>query len=168
MGMGFRRPARLRAHWTASINIGDRFCARSRNGLNSIGVSQPVILTACGRHAKITIGDDVGMSGCSVTSMCSVSIGNGVMIGSGVLITDSDSHPLTIQGRRHNGPIGMAPIRLEDHVFVGARAIVLKGVVVGRGAVIGAGAVVTKSVPANAIVAGNPARTVGFIEQSVH
>ena len=53
------------------------------------------------------------------------------------------------------------PVFIEDDVFIGARAMVLKGVRIGKGAVVGAGAVVTKDVPPNAIVAGNPARVVG-------
>ncbi len=158
----------LRRHWTATITIGERYCARSRSRFNSIGVSQPVILTAWGRNSSIAIGDDVGMSGCSITAMSSVAIGTGVLVGSGAIITDSDLHPLTAQGRMHGGSVPTAATRIEDHVFVGARAIVLKGVVIGRAAVIGAGAVVTKSVPANAIVAGNPARLVGYVEEDLH
>ena len=55
------------------------------------------------------------------------------------------------------------PIRIEHDVFIGARAMILKGVAIGRGAVIGAGAVVTKNVEAGQIVAGNPARVVGSV-----
>jgi maltose O-acetyltransferase len=53
-----------------------------------------------------------------------------------------------------------APIVIEDHAFIGSRAIILKGVTVGRGTVVGAGSVVTKDVPPFAIVAGNPARII--------
>jgi acetyltransferase-like isoleucine patch superfamily enzyme len=53
------------------------------------------------------------------------------------------------------------PIVIEDDVWIGYRAIVLKGVTVGRGSVVGAGSVVTRDVPRYAIVAGVPARKVG-------
>lgn len=49
---------------------------------------------------------------------------------------------------------------IEDDVWVGTRAIILAGVIVGRGAVVAAGAVVTKSVPPYAIVGGNPAKVI--------
>jgi acetyltransferase-like isoleucine patch superfamily enzyme len=52
------------------------------------------------------------------------------------------------------------PVRIGNHVWIGARAVVLKGVTVGDGAVIGAGAVVTQNVPPNTMVAGVPARAI--------
>lgn len=51
-----------------------------------------------------------------------------------------------------------APINIGNHVWIGLRAIILKGVTIGDGAVIAAGAVVTNNVPANSVVAGVPAR----------
>ena len=56
------------------------------------------------------------------------------------------------------------PIVIGDDVFIGARCIITKGVTIGNGAVIGAGSVVTRDVPPNTIVAGNPARIVKQIE----
>ena len=51
-----------------------------------------------------------------------------------------------------------APVVIEDNVFIGARCIILKGVTIGENSVVGAGSVVTKSIPANEIWAGNPAK----------
>jgi len=61
-----------------------------------------------------------------------------------------------------DGVAGVAPILVGDHVSIGANATVLGGVVIGEHAVVGAGAVVTRAVPAHAVVAGNPARIVGY------
>jgi acetyltransferase-like isoleucine patch superfamily enzyme len=151
----FRKPPGAR------IEIGRRFEALSTSRNNAIGVFQPVMLTALGKDTLISIGDDVGMSGCSITAMNKISIGNRVMIGSGVLIMDTDAHPLDAAARQRGEIAQGRPIQIDDDVFIGARAIVLKGVHIHRGAVIGAGAVVTRDVPEFAIVAGNPARVVG-------
>ena len=102
------------------------------------------------------------MSGCSITAEERISIGNRVTIGSGVLIMDTDAHSI-VPGERKSGLGRTAPIIIEDDVFIGARAIVLKGVHVGRGAVIGAGAVVVNDVATMTIVGGNPARTIGTV-----
>ena len=58
-----------------------------------------------------------------------------------------------------------APIKIHDNVWIGERAIILKGVTIGKGAIIAIGAVVTKDVPEYAIVAGNPARIVKYLKQ---
>jgi maltose O-acetyltransferase len=57
------------------------------------------------------------------------------------------------------------PIVIEENVWIGGSAILLPGVTVGRNAVVGAGAVVTRNVPANTVVVGNPARVIREIEQ---
>jgi maltose O-acetyltransferase len=54
---------------------------------------------------------------------------------------------------------------IEDNVWIGGAAILLPGVRVGQNAVVGAGAVVTRDVPADTVVAGNPARVIREIEQ---
>ncbi len=56
------------------------------------------------------------------------------------------------------GPIAYGPVVLEDSVWLPWRVFILPNVVIGRNAIIGAGAVVNKSIPANALAAGTPAR----------
>jgi acetyltransferase-like isoleucine patch superfamily enzyme len=87
-------------------------------------------------------------------------IGRNCMIGPGCYLTDGD------HGTAADGPVGAQPMEarpviVEDDVWLGAGVIVLSGVRIGRGAVVGAGAVVTRDVPANAKVAGVPARVIG-------
>lgn len=55
----------------------------------------------------------------------------------------------------------MAPIIVEDDVWIGANAVLVSGVTIGKGSVVGAGAVVTRSFPPYSIIAGVPARTIG-------
>lgn len=90
-----------------------------------------------------------------------VFIGRGTEISWDVQILDTDFHVMVRSdglSRRKT-----APIVIGQHVLIGARAMILKGVTVGDGAVIAASAVVTKDVPAKAVVAGNPARVVGSV-----
>lgn len=86
----------------------------------------------------------------------SVRIGRGVKIGWDVLIMDTDLHG-------HSGRPAIAkPIVIEDGVWIGCRAMILKGVRIGEGAVIAAGAIVTKDVPAHAVVASPHAIVVSW------
>lgn len=84
-----------------------------------------------------------------------------------VSIYDTDVHARAAELRRRDygieDAVESAPIVIEDDVWLGIGAIVLKGVRIGRGAIIGAGAVVTSDVPAYAIAAGNPARVIGSV-----
>ena len=140
------------------IEIGDDFTAISNIKDNSIGVPHRVVIRTVANGAEIVIGSGVGVSGCVISAAKSIHIGDRVLIGSGALIFDSDLHPLAA-GERHGQGV-CAPIVIEDDVFIGARAIVLKGVAIGKGAVVGAGAVVAKDVPPGAIVVGNPAKVI--------
>jgi acetyltransferase-like isoleucine patch superfamily enzyme len=51
-------------------------------------------------------------------------------------------------------------IRVEDHVWIGARAVILPGVTIGEGAVVGAGSIVSRNVPPWSIAVGNPAKVI--------
>ncbi len=87
-----------------------------------------------------------------------VRIGERCSISWDVEIIDTDFHQVvTEDGSPHQI---RAPIVIEDRVWIGARAIILKGVTIGHDSIVGAGAVVTKSVPPFSLCVGNPARVV--------
>lgn len=87
-----------------------------------------------------------------------ISIGDNVSIAYNVLIQDSDYH--TMYKEDGTPKPQTLPIVIEADVWIGANAIVLKGVTLGRGCVVAAGSVVTKSVPPYSLVGGNPARII--------
>ncbi len=103
--------------------------------------------------ATLTLGSGFANRNSWISCACEITIGEQVFIADQVIIRDWDGH--TIVGRDNK-----APIRIGNHVWIGMRSIILKGVTIGDGAVVAAGAVVTKDVPAGVVVAGNPARIV--------
>lgn len=105
--------------------------------------------------AKLTLGKGGYASpGAWISCACAISIGDDVAIADHVIIRDWDGHAIV------GGRPDKLPITIGNHVWIGMRAIILKGVTIGDGAVIGAGSVVTKDVPPNTVVAGNPAKIV--------
>jgi acetyltransferase-like isoleucine patch superfamily enzyme len=103
-------------------------------------------------------GTFVGM-GCEFNISGSIRIGKECMIAAGCRFIDHD-HGTAGEATMNRQPLKIEPIVLEEHVWIGANAVVVKGVHIGTGAVVGAGSVVTRSVPAYAIVAGTPARVI--------
>lgn len=154
----------LQKHRGSEICLGDGLELRSTPASNPLRPFQPVVLSTRRRGAVIRVGKDCGATGAVLVAEERIEVGDRVLLGANVLITDTDFHPLAPDQRRRTPQAGAhAPVVIEDDVFVGTQAIILKGVRIGRGAVVGAGAVVTRTVPPGAIVAGNPARVVGQV-----
>lgn len=147
------------------LKIGSGFRCNNKVESNSIGLIQPCVFNISYPGSCLIIGDNVGISGCSICARKSIKIGNNVLLGSGCLITDSDAHPIDWQVRRESreDQVRCAPVIIGDDVFIGARSIILKGVKIGDRSVIGAGSVVVKNVPADCIVSGNPAKVVRYL-----
>ena len=128
---------------------------------------QPVRIGVWGREpgqGRITIGDCVLISpGCRISAGSEIVIGDGTMLANGVYITDSDWHGIYDRIKR---PADDTPVHVGRNVWLGDHCMILKGVTIGDNSVVGAGAVVTKDVPANVIVAGNPARVVRELDTS--
>jgi acetyltransferase-like isoleucine patch superfamily enzyme len=109
------------------------------------------------RREGASIGRNTRIShGCTIDLRSGLSIGENVSVSPEVMIL-AGSHD--VQAPRFDDIAGF--VTIEDHAWIGARAVILPGITVGRGAVVAAGSVVTKSVAPMSIVAGVPAKSVG-------
>ena len=107
---------------------------------------------------ELKIGNNSGI-GISSEINGPVIIGNDVMMGPEVVIyTSGHKYEKLDIPMREQGSTEVRPVIIEDDVWIGRRAIIMPGIVVGKGAIIGAGAVVTKNVSQYSIVGGVPAR----------
>lgn len=96
-----------------------------------------------------------------------VVIGDHCLLAGEVKIFDNNSHSLDPQKRRERTILDqsdVSPVTIEDDVWIGTNALIMKGVTIGRGAVVAAGSVVTNSVAPYTVVGGNPARVIKVIE----
>lgn len=106
-------------------------------------------------NAILELGSGYANHGLRLHCFNHIRIGNKVYIGDDVTIRDDDSHELIGSSRPRS-----LPIVIEDCVWIGTKATILKGVTLGKDSVVAAGAVVTKDVPPGCLVAGVPARVV--------
>jgi len=141
--------------------MGENFTMINGAHGNPIGCFQPCTFFV-DKGAKLTIGDHVGISQTAIICHNNIFIGNNVKIGGGVCIYDTDFHALdyryrAIQSTDFAHKVNK-PVTVEMNVFIGAHSLILKGVTIGENSIVGAGSVVTKSIPANQIWAGNPAK----------
>lgn len=94
-----------------------------------------------------------------------VTVGDGVFIGPGAILTN-DRHPRSANaagGLAREGDWTVSPIHVADGASIGAGAVIVAGCDVGPFAMVGAGAIVTHDVPGHSVVAGNPARRIGWV-----
>lgn len=155
----------LRATGIPSVNvslggkaeIGERF--HIRTGVSSTEVGTPGTRIRVGRGGRLRIGNRVGMSNATICCEESVEIGNDVMLGGGAQVFDTNFHSTDASERIAGPSVGVrtAPVTIGDRAFVGANAMVCKGVAIGAEAVIAAGSVVVRSVPPGEVWGGNPA-----------
>jgi acetyltransferase-like isoleucine patch superfamily enzyme len=156
----------IQRHRRSQMMFGARLQLRSTARANPLGANHPVILTTWQAGAKLTIGDDFGMTGGTICAAESITIGDRVNVGANSSIIDTDFHPLDpVQRREHPTEARTAPIVIEDDVFIGMNCLILKGVTLGVGCVIGAGSVVTRNVPPSTIAVGNPAKIIGPVRR---
>ena len=106
-------------------------------------------------NAELIIGRGYMNYNSSIECFEKIEIGDNVCISENVQIRDSDNHK--IKGKENECT---KPVKIEDDVWIGVGATILKGVTIGKGAIIAAGAVVNKDVPAHTLVGGVPAKVI--------
>jgi acetyltransferase-like isoleucine patch superfamily enzyme len=131
---------------------------------------------AIGEAGRVVIGDWCHLSSVMLLCELQIRIGSYVAIGWNAAIADTDFHPVAPADRQADAiacsPLGSGrsrpavlrlPVVIEDDVWIGPCATILKGVTIGAGSVIEPGAIITRDVPRQSRVAGNPARVLGEV-----
>ena len=165
----------LDIHPKSQVTIGHDFTITSGGNYNPLCRNIKGCIVAERSNTKITIGNHVGMSAPCLWAKKEINVGNYVNIGGDCIIIDSDAHNLDWKIRDSGIMFSTketldvhtakcAPINIQDHVLIGARCIILKGVTIGENSVIAAGSIVTKDVPANVIAGGNPCKVIKNIK----
>ncbi len=118
----------------------------------------PPFYTECG--INITVGKNVFINACCIfQDQGGIEIGDNVLIGHSVVIAtlNHDFDP--------NNRLSMyaKKVKIGNDVWIGSNSTILPGVAINDGAIVGAGSVVTKDVPKNAVVAGNPAKVIKYV-----
>lgn len=120
----------------------------------------PPFYTDCGKNIRVGARVFINQN-CTFYALAEISIGDDVLIGPNVSLITSE-HPVAPSQRRTH--LLGRPISIKNGVWIAAGSIVIGGVTVGENSVVAAGSVVTRDVPANTLVGGNPARVIRSIE----
>ena len=162
-----------------TVLTGDLAFKRFRSEVEPVALSVGSGCTMDGVHfnlgpdARMCVGDHCYFTNVVLLCEQEIRIGSCVLIGWNTTVTDSDFHPIGPAERiadaiacspasdgRPRPPIARRPVVIENDVWVGPAATILKGVTIGTGAFIEPGAVVSADVPAGARIMGNPAQVV--------
>ena len=150
---------RINSEYHTSEEISELFSSLIGQPVENFGLFPP-FYTDYGKN--ISVGKNVFInSGCCFQDQGGITIGDDCLIGQQVVIATLN-HDLRPAHRKNMLP---APVVIGNNVWIGAHATILAGVTIGDNAVVAAGAVVTKSVPANAVVAGVPAKVVKTVQE---
>ena len=161
-GCHFRGKMIFRRNPGSIITIGNNCKFYSAAWSNMVGINRQCILGTMRPNAKITIGDETGLSGTIIIADESIKIGSNVLCGANVTIIDCDSHHVIRSQEGITDPPS-APVVIGSNVWLDMNVIVLKGVTIGHNTVIAANSVVTKNLPSNVLAAGQPAKIVKYL-----
>ena len=148
--------------------IGKNVRINSRFSANPIG-GQSFTSIVVKKNCVLSIKDNVAISNSSIFCSDRITIMEDVFIGGDCKIYDTDFHSLILENRiLDNDPdIKTSPVVIEKGAFIGTHTIILKGVTVGEESIVGAGSIVTKNIPPREIWAGNPAKFIRKLNDTI-
>lgn len=151
-----------RRNSSAIFEIGQNVKILNKLEENPAGITHRTVLVAAFPGARLMIGNNVGISGAIIYCTKEIVIEDYVLIGAGAKVYDTDFHPIGAEARRINdyAMVNSAPVHICRDAWIGAGAMILKGVTIGNRSIVAAQAVVTRDVPSDTIVAGSPARVI--------
>jgi acetyltransferase-like isoleucine patch superfamily enzyme len=155
IGYGLKKFATLQINGPGQVEIGVNCTISGIRGDHS----QYVTLYTHSPEAIISIGNNVRLYAARFSSRFSITVGDDVLIEESG-ISDTDFHSLDIDRRLPREEPGRSRIKIGNRVSIGARSLISKGVSIGDDVIVCPGSVVTKSIPPQSIVVGNPARLV--------
>ncbi len=156
LGKSLRIRGSLIIRGPGEVFIGDRVYIDGRG--------HPVTLFTYDKGAIISIGSNSFIDGTRFGCQKRISISKYAILGD-ARIMDTDFHSISPNRWSSDALVESNPVIVEENVWIGAAAAVLKGVRIGNNSVVGFGSVVTKDVPSNCVVAGNPARVVKKLDE---
>lgn len=149
-----RQPTRVRGF--ANIRIGQMFTTGQYCRIEAA--------TRADGSPSLVFGDNIQINDkCHIAALHRIEIGSDVLIASNVYVSDHDHGDTSVEQlgiSPADRPLVFSPVIIEDKVWIGENAVILKGVRIGQCSVVASGAVVTKDVPPYSVVAGVPARVI--------
>jgi len=148
---GVRIYSRILVNGPGSICVGEGTCFSSRRAVNELLTTTAI--------ARIRIGRNCFLNGAIIGAAASVTIGDNCIIAE-AYIRDTASHGIAPDRRHDLSAVKIAPVVIENNVWIGSHVHVMPGVTIGENSIIGVNSVVTKSIPSDVFAAGNPARII--------
>jgi acetyltransferase-like isoleucine patch superfamily enzyme len=137
--------------WAGQNCCGGGTSFTGRRQVNEILTTKP--------EATICIGRNCNLNGAIIGAAKSITIRDNCIIAE-AYIRDTSSHGIAPDKRRDPGAAVVAPVVIQENVWVGSQVHVMPGVTIGKNSIIGVNSVVTRSIPENVFAAGNPARVI--------
>ena len=147
----FNKPWQGRQNRTATLSLAEG----AKLSVSGYFVMREGVYVTVEKDAKLSLTDGTLNNGAKISCFSKITLGRDVRLSEDVILRDSDNHEV-----EREGYVSTSPIFVGDHVLLGLRSIVLKGVKIGSGSIIAAGAVVNKPIPDHVIAGGVPAKVI--------
>ncbi len=163
----FKNYPSIRVAKDSKLVIGDHVLINSSNKHYHANMYAPVKILIDRKGASVEIGNHTRIHGSCLHAYKRIVIGKNCLIAANCQIFDGNGHDVsfTDPSNRINTTGKVAPVHIEDNVWIGLNVVILPGVTIGQGSVIAANSVVHKDIPPMCIAGGNPAKIIKYADK---